>query len=232
MKIQTSPQKSRAMAVKRRLPAFTLVELIVVITIITILLTVGALGLKNLSKGSGISAGVPVAEAVFAEARAIAIGKGTNTRVLIHAELDSDDEFHKERYLRYMAIQYEELNADGKPSGNWLLASRGTTLPDAVYFMKDLSEINAPVLQTETVTLPGNSSTTCYYYQFNSEGLITSPTISGNSVPRFVIQVASLPPGQSTPVASSDAKRNMGGFVIWRGGRTSLFRHPDQIENN
>ncbi len=217
---------------RRQAPAFTLVELIVVITIITILLTVGALGLKNLSKGSGISAGVPIAEAVFAEARAIAVGKGTNARVLIHAQQDSDDEFHKERYLRYMAVQYEELDADGNPSGNWVLASRGTTLPDGVYFMKDLSEESAPALESETVTLPGNSSTTCYYYTFNSEGLITSPKINGDAVPRFVIQVASLPPGQSTPVASSDAKRNMGGFVIWRSGRTSVFRHPDQIENN
>jgi len=44
---------------------FTLVEMLVVITIITVMLTVGALGLKNLSKASGVSAGLPVAEAVF-----------------------------------------------------------------------------------------------------------------------------------------------------------------------
>ncbi|MFK7909963.1 MAG: prepilin-type N-terminal cleavage/methylation domain-containing protein [Akkermansiaceae bacterium] len=230
MKTETLLPKLRSKVMRRSAAAFTLVEMIVVITIITILLTVGALGLKNLSKGSGVSAGLPVAEAVFAEARAIAIGKGTNARVLIHANFNPNDDFHKERYLKYMIVAYEELDADGNPNGNWKLDSRGVTLPDNVYFIKDLSENNAPPLQTDTIELPGRSSSSCYYYQFNSEGLITSPEISGNSVPRFVIRVASLPPGQQDPIASSDAEKNMGGFVIWRSGRTSIFRHPDQIE--
>lgn len=219
------------MTVRRQAAAFTLVEMIVVITIITILLTVGALGLKNLSKGTGISAGLPVAEAVFAEARALAIGKGTNARVLIHANHAPDDELHKERYLKYMIVAYEELDADGNPNGNWKLDSRGVSLPDNVYFIERLSETNAPSVKTATMLLPGNSSSECFYYEFNSEGMMVDPQPSGNSVPRFVIRIASLPPGQTEPIASSDAGKNMGGFVIWRSGRTSVFRHPDQIEN-
>lgn len=231
MKISSLSTTRPPIVFRRRAAAFTLVEMLVVITIITILLTVGALGLKNLSKGSGVSAGLPVAEAVFAEARSMAIGKGTNARVLIHAENNSADETHRERYLKYMAVAYEELDADGNPNGNWILAARGSSLPDGVYFTKTLSENNAPALSTMTITLPGNSSSTCYYYQFNSEGMITDPQVSGDSVPRFVIRVGSLPPGADEPIASSDAEKNMGGFVIWRSGRTSVFRHPDQIEN-
>ena len=64
-------------------PAFTLVELLVVITIITVLLTIGAVGLKNMSKAGGISAAVPVAEAIFAEAKAQAIGSGNKSRFLV-----------------------------------------------------------------------------------------------------------------------------------------------------
>lgn len=211
-------------------PAFTLVEMLVVISIITALLTIGALGLKNLSKASGVSAGLPVAEAVFAEARAIAIGKGTRARVLIHGTNDRDDELHRERFLRYMAVAYMELDNDGEETGTWIIASRGSTLPDGVYFVESLSENNAPSLDTMSIELPGKSSTTCYYYEFNAEGLVTEPTINGNSVPRFVVRAGSLPPGATEPLATGDAKRNIGGFVVWRSGRTSLFQHPDQIE--
>lgn len=210
---------------------FTLVEMLVVITIITVLLTVGALGIKNLSKGAGVTAGVSTAEAVFSEARSIAVGRGTKARVLIHAQNDPSDPLHRERYLKYMAIAYEELSADGEPTGDWKIASRGTLLPNGVYFIKDLSETNAPGLSSPmTITLPGNSSSRCYYYEFNSEGLITDPQITGDDAPRFVIRTASLPPGRDEPVVDSDAEKNIGGFVIWRSGRTSVFRHPDQIQ--
>ncbi|MCP5534951.1 MAG: prepilin-type N-terminal cleavage/methylation domain-containing protein [Akkermansiaceae bacterium] len=211
-------------------PAFTLVEMLVVITIITVMLTIGALGLKNLSKASGVSAGLPIAEAVFAEARAIAVGKGTRARVLIHGTNDKDDELHRERFLRYMAIAYEELDNDGNGNGNWIIASRGSKLPDGVYFSKDLTEKQGYTLESPmTIELPGKSSTSCYYYEFNAEGMI-QPAPVGNDVPRFVIRAGTLRPGDTEPQATSGNKRNIGGFVIWRSGRTSVFRHPDQIE--
>ena len=64
-------------------------------------------------------------------------------------------------------VAYEELDDDGNPTGNWKIASRGSSLPDSVYFVKSLSENNAPALNTMTITLPGNSSTSCYFYEFN-----------------------------------------------------------------
>lgn len=210
--------------------AFTLVEMLVVITIITVMLTVGALGLRNLSKASGVSAGLPVAEAVFAEARAIAVGKGTRTRVLVHGTNDNTDEFHRERFLSYMTIAYMELDDDGNEK-DWVISSRGNKLPKGVYFSEKLSENNGPNIDKMTIKLPGDSSTSCFYYEFNAEGLVSEPNVTDNSVPRFVVRAGSLPPGADEPQATGDNKRNMGGFVIWRSGRTSVFRHPDQIEN-
>ncbi len=218
-------------------PAFTLVEMLVVISIITVLLTIGTMGLRNMSKASGVGAGIPVAEAIFAEARSLAVGKGTRTRVLIHATEDHANEYHRERYLRYMAIQYD---ADGDPSTNdWVLASKGVSLPKGVYFMEDLCDKESrPSINTttEAVELPGNSLATCYYYEFNAEGMLSNPASSNdplapdyNKVPAFVIVSGSLPPGQPEPIISGS---NMGGFVIWRTGRTSVFRHPDQIDPN
>ena len=218
--------------VGRVAPAFTLVEMLVVIAIITILLTIGTMGLKNMSKASGVGAGIPVAEAIFSEARSLAVGKGTRARVLIHAQEDHTNKYHRERYLRYMAIQYlDPKDPEDDTDDVWVIASKGVSLPKAVYFMKDLSEAGGVTLPTETgVPLPGglDASADCYYYEFNAEGMIV-PAPSGNDAPRFVIAAGSLPPGTTDPIISG---KNMGGFVIWRTGRTSVFRHPDQIEGN
>lgn len=215
--------------------AFTLVEMLVVITIITVMLTVGAMGLKNLSKANGVSAALPVAESVFSEARTLALAKGTKTRVLIHAQQDQTNKYHRERFLRYMIVQYlDDKNTSDPADDEWVLASKGVSLPKGVYFMKDLSEKNAPTLPSlDAVRLPGGPSATakCYFYEFNAEGRIVDPEPSGNSVPRFVVQVAKIRPGNPTPIVPGEEK-NMGGFVIWSSGRTSLFKHPSQILGN
>ena len=228
------------MAGKRRLPAFTLVELIVVITIITILLTVGALGLKNLSKASGVTATVPIAEAVFAEARAIAIGRGTAARVLIYA--DKNDE---ERYLRFMLVAY--LDKDGK----WIAENRGTSLPDGIYFSQKLSKVdhaastdssyNIKQLSLDIYNPPKDSSSdpvknqrlsgSYYLYEYNSEGDAVDPREGEKyKVSSFVIGVGSKQPGVDNPKASDAGAKNFSGFVVWRKGSTSVFRHPDQID--
>ena len=207
-------------------PAFTLIEIIIVMSIILTLMTIGSFGIKNVTKASGVGMAVPIAEGVFAQARALALEKG-GARVLIHATNNSAVNLHRERYLRYMVVQYK----DGL---NWITASRGITLPDGVFFVRSLSQQGtAPDLSTVAVTLPGNSASTCYYYEFNSQGMITDPAPSGNDVPRFVIRAGMLAPGQAAPTASaSGGEKNAGGFVIWRNGGTSIFRHPDQIDPN
>jgi len=216
---------------RRVAPAFTLVEMLVVITIITVLLTIGAVGLKNMARGTGISAGLPVAEAVFAEARAIAVGKGTKARVLIHGTKDKTDEYHRERYLRYMAIQYLDTQGTEDTADDvWVIASKGMSLPKGVYFLKTLSDKGGPAINSEeNIELPGKSDTTCFYYEFNAEGMISDPVPSDNTVPRFVIASGSLSPDATEPTIRD---KNVGGFVIWRTGRTSLFRHPDQIDSS
>jgi hypothetical protein len=60
------------------------------------------------------------------------------------------------------------------------------------------------------------------YYEFNEEGICTTPGAS------FVIGAGARPVGQAPRVTGS-AKRDFGGFVVWRNGRTSTFRGPDHL---
>ena len=118
--------------------------------------------------------------------------------------------------------------------GNWVTASKGVKLPEGVLLLNDLSNrSNAHQCHKVARSILGGSGQCLPYYEFNSQGIITQPPPQAvtlrQRVPRFVIRAGSLPPGSTEPIAASGAgERNVGGFVIWKNGRTAVFRHPDQ----
>ncbi|BCX49206.1 fimbrial protein [Haloferula helveola] len=210
---------------------FTLVELLVVILIISILLTIGSVALRG-SGGKGVSTAIAATEALFDEARSVAVGKGTNTRILI----DIDDAT-SESYLRRIAIAYEELDDDGKPTGDWKLSSRAYTLPDKVFFSRTFSRPDhdgaGGSLEEMNLTGAGGFYDGKYlYYEFNSEGICTTGLSGSNYTgPSFVIGSGARAMGQD-PKTTSEGRRDFAGFVIWRNGSTSVFRDPTQIIGN
>ncbi|MGB6219802.1 prepilin-type N-terminal cleavage/methylation domain-containing protein [Haloferula sp.] len=219
-------QRSRA--------GFTLVELLVVILIITILLTIGAAGFRN-AGGKGVSTALPSTEAIFDEARSVAVGKGTRSRVLI----DVDDPDSESNYLRRMFVVYEETDDNGEPIENsWKLASKAYIFPPKTYFSRVYSKKNhrAGSGELENMTLSGvsglyNSDGDGYlYYEFNAEGICTTGlTGTDYNAPSFVIGNGARARGSLEPRTTSDGRRDFGGFVIWRNGATSVFRNPTQI---
>jgi len=216
--------------------AFTLVEMLVVIAIISVLLTAGSIGLSGMG-GKGVTSGVASAEALFDEARATAVGKSIRASVLVAKSLSNnpaDD-------LKRIVVAYEPVDGNtGLPTTppgeapDWVLSSRGAVLPDQTFFSSELSKKDHSASEAlDTVTLTGAKPAyegEYYVYEFNSQGICATPGASfviGSGSRNLTVSSTSQP-----PKVMASSKRDFGGFVIWRNGRTSVFRTPDQISDS
>lgn len=228
--------------------AFTLIEMLVVIAIMSILMTAGAIGLGGMG-GKGVSSGVATSESLFDEARAMAVGKNIRTAVLVAKDLTNNAAENRRRIV----VAYEDIDSTtGAPKAganadpDWVISSRGSVLPDQTYFSEKFSVLNHETGVGTIPTVPGSriksapsatggpakaaTSTYAgdyYMYQFNAEGICTSPGASfviGSGARGLTSQAM-----KAGPKLTKAAKRDFGGFVIWRNGRTSVFRSPDQI---
>lgn len=201
--------------------------MLIVIAIMSILLTVGAVGISGLTSGKSVASAIASTEALFEEARSIAVSKGTDAYVMVSV----DDPSNSSTYLRRIVVAYKELNPDGTKSDRYALSSKGLTLPDQTYFSQtfsfrdqraasgSLDEINLQASDTVRQPYAGRYLA----YQFNSEGICMTPGAS------FVIGSGARGLADKNPRVTGGGKRDFGGFVIWRNGRTSLFRSPDQM---
>lgn len=216
---------------QQRRKAFTLIEMLVVIAIMAILMTAGAIGLSGMG-GKGVTSGVASAESLFDEARSLAVGQRTKARVLIAKDLNNA----KADNLRRIVVVSAEIDpATGleKSPQTWILSSRGTVLPDQVFFSKtyskkDLAGAGGEINSMSLAGVKAGYLGSYYYYEFNAEGICTTPGAS------FVIGSGARSASSPTdpPKVTAAGKRDFGGFVVWRNGRTSVFRSPTQISGD
>lgn len=211
---------------------FTLVELLVVVALISLLLTFGAAAIRG-AGGENVNTATASAEALFAEARAMAMGKGTNARILV----DNNDP-QSTNYLRRVIIVSQDLDDNGELiPDSWTMSNRGYVFPDGVYFSKNFSfkDHEGGTGEIDEMNLTGVSGAydgEYYYYEFNREGICTTGDNNGEYTgPSFVLGRGVRPIG-GEPRTKSSARRDFGGFVVWRNGSTSIFRDPSQIIGN
>lgn len=222
--------------------AFTLVEMLVVIAIISILMTAGSIGLSSMG-GKGVTSGVATVESLFDEARTTAVGRNLRACVLVAKTLSNNPA----EDLRRVIVAYEETDpATGQasepknPNPNWVLSNRGAVLPEQTYFSEKFSKRDheagsgsiETVSSSKLKSAPGQGVKKAYegeyyIYEFNAQGITKTPGAS------FILGAgarnAAKPSTSQPPRVTSAGKRDFGGFVIWRNGRTSVFRSPDQM---
>ena len=223
----------------RRRSGFTLIEIMAVMAVIAILLSVAAVGIQNIDRGQATTTALSLTEALFDEARSKAVGQGTRARLLIHKNLDDNDPTDRERYLNYMCVAIQDnsqtsTNPQQQGGSGWEVTTPKLPMPGGVYFSIEESEKVADAIRvgrpgTMFIELPGQKGTPkeCYYFEFNSEGVCVDS--EGNTEPgaAVVLISGSRPRDQEKPKI---LKNNKVGFVVWRNGRTSIFRSPKQID--
>ena len=208
-------------------------EMLVVIAIMSILMTAGAIGIGGMG-GKGVTSGVASAESMFEEARTMAVGQRTKTRILVAKSLTNNPADNLRRIL-IVSEEIDSVTLLPKP-GSWILSSRGVTLPDQTFFSETFSKKDQDKAGSiDTMTLSNVKASYAgdyYYYEFNAEGIYT---LGASAPSTFVIGAGVRPPNAAAtvkPKVAGSGKRDFGGFVVWRNGWVSVFRSPDQMDSS
>lgn len=200
---------------------FTLIEMLMVIIIVTMMMTVVVLGVKNVTGGKGTVSAVASSEALFAEARGLAVGRGGRTRVLV----DVGNPEGNETYLRRAVVVYEN---DG---GVWTPTGRAYQFPSGVYFSEQFSQPTvSEELSLHNEAGVESSSGRWAVYEFNSQGVFRSSGANPVTAPgAFIVAAGQRSGGQQRPRLTAAGARDFDGFVIWRSGRTAKYQNPEQM---
>lgn len=237
---------------KRAGKGFTLVELMVVMTIIGIMLTLATTVLRDTGTTRTLDSGVDLLQNLIQEARTTAVGNDTYTRLVIAN--DPKDTSKNSRHLRYMVVQVlrknegEAENYDGTShvsNGEWVSTSGGFMLPPGIYFSPSYSHTlswadgTGDRINTASAQLSKNKSTRIYYFEFDEKGRYVSASSNPTSPSqphRLVLINAHPGTGRDAkdgivPSMMDSNRQPLGakGIVLWPAGNTSLLRTREQI---
>ncbi len=200
---------------------FSLVELLAVMSIIAILLSLASVGISRIGKGQGVTAGLAIGEGLLAQARILAMNNNAPARLIIHGDLNDSDPIQRERYRRMMMVVHQTTDDEGRINTTWKRVGSPTFLPQGVYYSPEMSSADmrlGGVLPEDRHQLTNQAADTwqCHFYEFNGQGVCTTPGAG------FVVVNGARPSGAAQPMLGG--KLDLGGFVVLKNGGTTMIR--------
>ena len=217
----------------KRARAYTLVELLVVIGVLSI-----AFSLLYIGAGSGDGAKLSSAQRTLSglvkAARSQAILKNARVRLIIHNDADIDE---IDKYRRFIGIVYFGTDSDGDQG--WIAAGKGAYLPKGIYFDAATSNTQSGAAWSEASTMQINfprlllqtegSGTNFLYYEFNDNGTSANPNAHLIFRAGAVIPASGDAINLDLPSDTEQKSRIRSGLIIRQTGAATLVDDPEDI---
>jgi prepilin-type N-terminal cleavage/methylation domain-containing protein len=208
--MKTPPNFSRSLG-------FSLTEIMMVLAIVSIAIAISANYMRNPGEAHQLPAAAASSSSLFQSARALALTKGAQVRVLIN-----NDPSDRNNFRRQIVTLFSDMDANGNEI--WRMEGK-FQLPAGIYFQETESrdEARNPVAKVQMVDLQFGSGPEWFCYTFAPNGGAVEPGM------RFILE-------SGVREGASEEIRRMGehaiaGFVVRRAGQTTMFRDPEQILN-
>ncbi len=234
-------------------PAFTLIEMMVVVALIAIL--VGGVGYSL--AGGGTSASLATAQrsiaSVFQAARAAAILNGGVEQpdgttvpfksVRVRVLISDDDSEDSEIRWRYVGVVYGEADPTGQFYGQWFALNQGATLPQGIYVIAPsatsdilpesaLRSDRVPTMRVEYPRQGGKregGGTRWFYYEYDGSG-VASRDANGK---RIILAPGTLDPATRgitfKAAGATSASIPMVGLQLRRLGGVTTFEDVEEV---
>lgn len=189
-------------SVSRTSSAFSLVELLTVIGIITVLAGAGTVALRD--AGKSVQSATNAASSLFNLARTEAILRRTEVRVVVDTNFQPAS---PENFLRRLAVVAR------KADGTWEMVTRWTALPGNSFFHEQLSATHG------IEEMPGIPGGRLAYFSFRPNGQAAS------SRSQFILAAGEQREGRF----QEKGENQRAGFFVHRLGRLSFFQSPSEI---
>jgi prepilin-type N-terminal cleavage/methylation domain-containing protein len=205
--------------------AFSLIEMIVVMAIISTLSVIGVLSVKSNTDTRNLQAAVYELSTLMGATRDMALTHNTTAYLLVN-----NDPSDTLKYRRYAVAVYQSVDANGNTV--WLMDRKGLYLPQGVYFDNDavqgVSQSVAgadaaaalpEMVQFDPINMIKDAGTNWLAYEFSSNGTCLQAG-SGVILAIGTISNANLQVGKG-------GMRD--GFVLQRLGSVVFFQNASQI---
>lgn len=215
----------------RRQYAFTLVELLVVISIILIASSIIFIG--GGGDSASLSSSLRITSGVAKGARGQAILKNAKTRLIIHNDLDAN----VDKYRRFIGIVYEDTST--AIDNDWIAATQGIYFPEGIYFDPVASAAGGSgsgwspgntmsIEYPRSVARVEGTGEVFFYYEFNSNGTMAT----GFENDWLVIRAGTLRPNSGGDIdieIEDDQEALKAGLIFRRVGTTTPVTDPEAL---